>query len=60
MVPLDDMELYDFANAARNADDVTIAAPLWTFPPAAVPHVVHERRVRFQNVVEDVGDPEYG
>ncbi len=59
MRKLDESEPYNWAQALRGADDTTVRAPLWCFPPEAVPHVQHERRVRFQWDDEPIGDHDY-
>lgn len=48
-----------WANALRTFQDVEIASPLWGYPPEARIAVLHERRRRFQNVEEEIGDAEY-
>jgi hypothetical protein len=58
-VKLDASAPYDWTRALKNAEDETVRAPLWTFPPEARLAVIHERRVRF-GVQEETGDPEYG
>ncbi|AUG87297.1 hypothetical protein HOS59_gp33 [Streptomyces phage Rowa] len=59
MPKLDEADPYNWARALAGADDETVRLPLWTFPPEAVPYVMHERRVRFQWDDEPIGDPEY-
>jgi hypothetical protein len=39
--------------------DADVLRPLWEFTPEERPHVVRQRRVRFQNVAEEIGDPEF-
>lgn len=41
------------------ADDERIRGPLWGWPPADRPHVLHERRRRF-GLDDESGDPVYG
>lgn len=43
----------------KGADDTYVRQPLWEFHPANVPHVLHERRVRFGVPTQDDFDPEY-
>lgn len=47
------------AESLRAASDETVSLPLWDFSPEMRKDVLHERRVRFQNVEEEIGDPEY-
>jgi hypothetical protein len=59
MRKLDESEPYNWARALAGAADETIRAPLWVFPFEAIPHVQHERRVRFGMDDSPIGDPEY-
>lgn len=59
MRKLDESEPYNWARALAGAADETVRAPLWVFPPEAIPHVQHERRVRFGMDDSPIGDPEY-
>jgi hypothetical protein len=59
MRKLDESEPYNWARALAGAADETIRAPLWVFPPEAIPFVQHERRVRFQWDDEPIGDHDY-
>ncbi|QAX93283.1 hypothetical protein HOV11_gp27 [Streptomyces phage Vash] len=59
MSKLDAAEPYNWARALRDAEDVTVASPLWEFPPEARLAVLHERRVRFGVPSADDFDPEY-
>lgn len=54
MSKLDQAEPYDWPTALTGAEDETVRAPLWTFPPEAAKAVIHERRVRFG--FDDDGD----
>lgn len=59
MPKLDASAPYNWARALSETDDETVRTPLWEFPPEAALSVIHERRKRFQNVDEEIGDPEY-
>jgi hypothetical protein len=43
----------------KGADDDYLRQPLWEFHPYYVPHILHERRVRFGVPSADDFDPEY-
>jgi hypothetical protein len=51
----------EWAEHYKGVSDEVISAPLWTFLPANIPHVMHERRQRniLQLDPEPIGDPEY-